>query len=129
MKSYGTKNHYTSGESDFEAGIKGDEQSISYVLKRRDPNKSKDISGFCFRKDLCSFPPQNADSILSEVHSFAKNQGIESVLDKNRYLKEEKRSLTLNIGRERYGVSTFIDEGYAGEISIDLLQMPAILLK
>ena len=37
-------------------------------------NKPKDISGFCFRKDLCFWSPQNEADILKEV--MTKNEEI-----------------------------------------------------
>jgi hypothetical protein len=113
---YGTEHCYTNGEGEFE-GKKTAEGA--YVSVRRDPSKPKDISGFCFRKDLCEHPPGTANGILKEIHSFASQKpDCKSTLDKD--------TLTIRFGKKEYLVTSFIDGGYAGEIDIYFMEAPRL---
>ena len=106
---YNTRYHYTFGESDFEY------QKIDkgYSLIDRDPNKPRNISGFYFRKDLCSWLPQNATEVLKEIHDFAsKDKNLESVL------REDKKDLKITFGDKDYLVTSYINNSYAGNIVV-----------
>jgi len=88
-----------------------------YNLVRRDPSKPKDISGFCFRKDLCSWQPKEDSAVINDVFKFSQRyKNIECVLE------DEGKSLTLKFGNTEYFVSTHIGGGYAGEITVYLIQ-------
>jgi len=112
---YHTEHHYTCGERDFE----GQKIGGAYYLVRRDSNKPKDISGFYFRKDLCFWEPQNASEVLKDVHDFChREKNLESVLGK------EGKNLTIKFGDNEYLVTSYIDVGYAGEISVSFMKLP-----
>ena len=111
---YHTKHHYTCGDSDFE----GQKIDGSYCLVRRDSNKPRDFSGFYFRKDLCSLAPQNASDVLMDVNDFSeRDKNLESVLG------EEEQNLTLRFGNKEYRVTSHIGEGYAGDISVNFMEL------
>ena len=113
---YQTKHHYTFGEGDFE----GREEEGAYCLVRKGSNEPKDISGFCFRKDLCSWAPQSETDMLGEVHNFASgNKNLESALGNG------GKSLEIRFDGEKYMVSAYIDEGHAGEISLSFVKSPS----
>ncbi len=118
---YGTKRDYTFGEGNYEAKKIGN----GYHLVRRGFDKQRDISGFCLRKDLCSFPPQNEDRILQEVHDFAlTQQKIESILEKHDALGKSRKRLTISFWGQKYLVLANISEGYAGEIDVYFMELP-----
>jgi len=120
MSKYSTKHHYTCGEGDFE----GQKIGSAYCLVRRDPNTPRDISGFCFRRDLCSWAPQNASDVLKDVYDFSQREkNLESVLDK------QEKKLTITFGNRKYSVTSYIDKGYAGEISVSFMELPLFLRK
>ena len=118
---YHTEHHYTSGAGDF-AG-----QTIdggAYRLAPRDQTKSKDISGFYFRKDLCSWVPQHASDVLRNIYDFSqRDRHLESVFD------PEGESLTIRFEHQEYLVTSFIDDGYAGEISVRFMKLPCLFEK
>ena len=62
-REYKTEYHHTCGEGNIEGQKVGD----GHYLIRRDPNKPIDISGFYFRKDLCSWTPQNKADVLKGI--------------------------------------------------------------
>ena len=112
---YRTENHYTYGESDFESKKVGN--MFSWV--RRDLSKPKDISGFCFRKNLCSRPPQSVLNVLKEIHEFSlRDKNLESVLEK------DGGNLEIKFGDKKYLVTSYIDGGYAGEVSVHFAKLP-----
>jgi len=116
MSKYSTRHHYTEGEGNFESQKIGG----AYCLVRRDPKKSRDISGFYFRKDLCPWAPQNSQDVLKDVHNFSqRDKNLESVLD------EEGKNLTIKFGNQEYLVTSYIDGGYAGEISVSFMKLPS----
>jgi len=117
QEKYGTKYHYTFGEGDDEAEIRNNNGCVSYHLVKRDPKKPRDLSGFVFRKDLCSYLPQNTDEILNNVHRFAVKKGIESRLSKN---SQDDLRLNLEFDEIEYSVRAWIGELYADEINIRL---------
>jgi len=111
---YRTESHYTHGEDDFEAQKVGS----AYCLVRKDQNKPRDVRGFCFRKDLCYWPPRDEAEILKEVHDFSSRyKNLESVLGK------ESEHLKIKFGDKEYFVTSHIDGGYAGEISISFTEL------
>ena len=113
---YKTEYHYTCGEGDFD----GQKAGNAYGLVRRDLNKSRDIRGFCFRKDLCYWAPQNEAEVLRDVYNFSqRDKNLESVLD------EEGKNLTIKFGNQEYLVTSYIDGGYAGEISVSFMKLPS----
>jgi hypothetical protein len=112
---YSTEHNYTFGEGDFEGKKIGE----GYSLVRRDAKKPKDISGFVFRKDLCAWAPQNESDIIKDVHKFfEKYKNLESVIE------EDGKRLSIKFGSTDYIVHTHIDGGYAGEISVYLVNIP-----
>ena len=112
---YGAEHHYTCGEGDFESQRVGD----AYCLVCRNPNKPRDINGFYFRKDLCFWPPQSEADVLKEVHDFSsRDENLESILGK------DGKNLKIKFDDKEYLVSSYIDKGYAGEISIHLMELP-----
>lgn len=105
MSEYGFVNQYTCGKMDFEGQKVGD----SYVLKKRAPDKSKDITGFCFRRDLCTRAPENEGELLEKIHNFSVRQRKISRLD-----PEYDEILKITIGKTDYRISPYIEKGYAG---------------
>jgi hypothetical protein len=104
---YGIKHHYTFGTGDFE----GKKIGGSYCLVRRDSNKPKDITGFCFRKDLCKIIP-DINKLYDDINSFVKTKSnVKGKL-------EDKIGLTLKLGKQEYLVHAYIGELYADEITI-----------
>jgi hypothetical protein len=117
---YKTKNHYTCGESDFEAQKK----DRAYCLIQRDLNKPKNISGFYFRKDLCHLVPENEAEVLKEVHNFSlKDKNIESVLG------EDEKNLTIRFNNKEYLVTSYVGRGYNGDICVNFMEFPNFLKK
>ena len=112
---YKTEYHYTCGEGDFD----GQKVGNAYGLVRRDLNKSRDIRGFCFRKDLCCWAPQNEAEVLRDVYNFSqRDKNLESVLD------EDGKKLRIRFGDKEYLVTSYIDDGYAGEINVHFIELP-----
>ncbi len=112
---YQTEYHHTCGESNFE----GQKLGRAYCLVRRDPNKLRDINGFYFRKDLCSWAPQDEAGILRDVHDFSsRDKNLKSVLGK------DGKNLKIRFGGKEYLVTSHIDGGYAGEISVQFMESP-----
>ena len=117
---YRTEHHYTCGEGNFEGQKVGD----TYCLVRRDPNKPRDISGFYFRKDLCFWPPQSEADVLREIHDFSsRDENLESVLG------EDGKNLRIRFWDKEYLVTSYIDGGYAGEISVHFMELPRFFEK
>ena len=76
--------------------------------------EQEDLTGFYFRKDLCSgFLPSNDSGVLDEVKRFV-SKDLEIKL-----LKETPEHLTLSIKDREYMVTAHIGELYADEISIN----------
>lgn len=120
MSKYSTEHHYTCGEGDFE----GQKVGGAYCLVRRDSNEPKDISGFYFRKDLCSLVPQKELDVLRDVYNFSQDdKNLESVLG------EDEKNLTIRFGDDNYLVTSYIDGGYAGEISVHFMELPRFFCK
>lgn len=115
---YNTNYHYTCGEDDFESKKIDD----AYCLFRRDSDNEKNISGFFFRKDLCSPIPKNASEILKNIYEFSQNKkNIESEL------RGDGKGMKVKIGDRKYLVNSYIDEGHAGEISVSFMELPGFL--
>lgn len=110
---YKTKQHYTYGEGEFKAQMKGN----VYCLSRKDLNEKDNISGFCFRNDLCDCPPEDIGQVLKDIQVFSlKDESIESRLD------TIAKSLEIKLNDKKYLIHSFIDEGYAGEISVYFIE-------
>jgi hypothetical protein len=115
---YHTEHHYTCGEGNF----KGQKIGGAYCLVRKDPNKLKEISAFYFRKNLCSCAPQNVSVVLKDIHNFSvREKSLESVFG------EDGKKLTILFGYKKYMVTSYIDEGYAGEINVSFMELSSIL--
>ena len=114
---YQNDNPYTFGEGEFEAQV----SEGCYSLVRRDTEKPEDISGFCFRKDLCScsYLFHSIDDVLKEAHNFALGrENVKSRLDKG------GEELEIAILGKKYHVRAYVGEGYAGEIGVDFMEAP-----
>lgn len=130
MKKYNTDKHYTFGEGNFEGRIDRDGSGATYSLVRGDTNKPRNITGFCFRKDLCRgfFVPEDSKGILSDIQKFSKEKGIESELLERKF-GEELDQLNVAIAGKEYIVSVYIDDGYAGEILVNFMESPSNILR
>ncbi len=110
MLIYQTENHFTSGEGP----IRVEKIGNAYIGVTRSPDEQEDLTGFYFRKDLCSgFLPSNDSGVLDEVKRFV-SKDLEIKL-----LKETPEHLTLSIKDREYMVTAHIGELYADEISIN----------
>lgn len=115
MNAYSTRKHYTPGESDFEcvAG-EGNYSSVS-----RNPSKPRNIGGFYFRKDLCELAPSGSQQLTEDVKNFLDRSGADISLTK-------QGDLNLVFGDEEYLITSHIEEGHAGEISVHFMEMPSL---
>lgn len=122
MKLYNTNEYYTFGEEDFEIDEAKRKQGI-YCSVRRDPNKPRDLSGFCFRKDLLSgFWSSDKETKIrfyEDIHRFLNRQ--KNVESKLRFDSGEPK-LSLRIENEEYSVRVYVGEGYADEIHVDFMK-------
>lgn len=117
MSLYSTKNHFTPGEGLY----RGEKTSNGYSLVVKDTDEPMDITGFFFRKDLCLSTPKNSSNVLKEIVNFASKKGLEATL------KKESNSLKIKSLEDKdYLVTSHIDEGYAGEISVDFVESPGL---
>lgn len=110
---YQTEYNYTSGDGDSKAKI----VDGAYCLTNKDPDELKDLSGFCFRKDLCSCPPRKESEILREIHNFSLEKNLESELD-------ETGNTTIKLEKNKYLITSYIDGGYAGNINVNIMKLP-----
>jgi hypothetical protein len=109
QEKYRTKEVHTYGDEGFESR----KTQGAYCLVRTPTNKPSDISGFCFRKDLCSWPPRTEKQLLDDVKDFAsRTEGLEAKFEQNRGI------LKMTFEDTNYLVHPHIDQGHAGEISI-----------
>jgi len=111
----GTLQNYVYGWGDFE----GIERNGSYQLIRKNSD-NRDLSGFCFRKDLCSYKPFNSESLKEFITRWTNERGIETIID--------KESLRITLENKKYLVFTSIGEGYADYIDVTLIEVPKINL-
>lgn len=83
--------------------------------KKNEFGIEEDLGGFLFNKLSCdnlySFDLKKKKEILNDINAFAISNRFESKFDNEEYLK-------LKIGEKNYMIYTYIEEGYAGEISI-----------
>jgi len=128
MESYGTDKHYTFGEGDFEGRMDDNGSSASYSLVRRDPNKPRDISGFCFRKDLCMgfSVPSDDKKILMDIQEFSEKKKIKNELIEHKIGDRDINYLKIIIAGKEYMISAYIDDGYAGEMDVYFTESPII---
>lgn len=108
MSEYGFVNQYTSEGSNFE-------NKKASCLFKRENEKSEDITGFCFRKDLCSKIPGDEEELLEKIHNFSVRNGRVSRQD-----PEYDEILKITIGKTDYRISPYIEKGEAGHIKIHL---------
>ena len=136
QKKYEINYVYTYGEKDSVTKV----ENGSYGLVKRTKNEPMDIPGFCFSKDLVKdrwF--LNREDIHKAIHNFSKTQeNIKSLLNISKKGNDalerlrQKRRKEINLDRyveidhdiqldkNKYSVSVYIGEGYAGNIDIQL---------
>ena len=120
---YGTSHNYTYGKGDFEAR----KNKGAYELVRKPINAPEDLSGFCFRKDLCTSPPFNKINLLEDIIRFISiRKDLECrLLDKHK--NHDYLDITFN--KKEYLLSAHIGGGYADDINISLMESPTNILK
>lgn len=115
MNLYDTKHHYTFGEGNFE----GKKIGNAYCLVEKDSNKPRDITGFCFRKNLLYFNNLNENQLLENICSFLLSKNIKI---------ETQNPLTIKLSDNKYLINTHIGKGYADDISVSFMQLPSFKL-
>jgi len=123
--------YYDNTDNELLVDIKKFTNFVIYSAIKRNPMETPyDLSGFCFRKNLCNFAPGSSKAVYEEIHNFALSQGIESTLEETgRKItlstippkqKEEIIHLTLKIEEKEYNIHAYVDPLYAGYIDVYL---------
>ncbi|MCF7872197.1 hypothetical protein K9L97_04130 [Candidatus Woesearchaeota archaeon] len=109
---FGTDRAYTYGEGNSEVRVtKG-----FYCLYRREGSEPEDITGFCFRKDLCAKVLYEKKDILDHICDFAMNvPSLEEVS-----LSDNGLSFSLN--DKNYLVSVGIGKGPYDVIDVSVME-------
>ena len=106
------KNNFILKLRDYINELFGTEASL--VKSGDDPYKPIDISGIVLSKDTCSksYGPYTESELIKKIHEFALKQGAE--------VTKHDTYLGITLGNKSYTIITYVDDLYAGKISIHI---------